>query len=305
MVRQKLQVGVEMKFGFTVPLFNTVEYLENCLMSLINQTYKKFEIIIVDNYSTDGSYEIAKKFALKYNAIKLFRKKIDGVGRLRNFAIKKIKCDYFITVDSDDYIDKKLLENLNIQINENKSIDMVRYNAVKVTEHQAIIDDSMFVTKKIGFFTGRDYLINACLEYIEHNKIFGPTWLYAINLNFYKKHRFKFSGLLQEDFGIMSSLILKSKTILCVNHNGYYYTQRWNSITNYKGNKYLKALHLLCHYDNYIREIVNNLENDIELRKVFKKYLDLSLINKYKSLPEDHKRMYINELKYRGIAFGE
>lgn len=77
-----------MKFGFVIPLFNTVDYFEKCLLTLINQTYKNFEIIIVDNYSNDGSYELAKKYAKIYNNIKIFRTKIVGVGAIRNLGIK-------------------------------------------------------------------------------------------------------------------------------------------------------------------------------------------------------------------------
>lgn len=290
-----------MKFGFIIPVFNTVKYFKNCINSLINQTHKNFEIIIVDNYSSDGSFELAKEYAKNFDNIRVFRTKISGVGRIRDFAIKKLNCDYFITIDSDDYIDLNLLEQINAHILENKDIEMVRFNGVKVDDSGNILDKTMFVSNHNGIYDGIKYLSLVSKEYIDLNKIFGPTWLYAINLNYYKNNNFKFSKLMQEDFGIMSFLILKCNKISSLNYIGYYYVQRSNSITNKKDNKYLKALHLLVHYDNYINKIINNDEYDNELKKIFKQYLDLTLINKLNSLCKDDQITYYNELRKRGV----
>ena len=290
-----------MKFGFVIPLFNTVDYFEKCLLTLINQTYKNFEIIIVDNYSNDGSYELAKKYAKKYNNIKIFRTKIVGVGAIRNLGIKKLNCDYFITIDSDDYINENLLEVLNEHVLKNSSFDMIRFNAVKVDSNRVILDDKMFKTCYNGIYSGINFLNIMCNEFIDENKIFGPSWLYAIKLKYYKKHKFKFSKLLQEDFGIMSFLLLKSKSILSIDFLGYYYVQRNNSITNKKDNKYLKAIHLLSHYDNYINKIINNKGYNKTFKNKFKQYLDLTLIKKYNSLNEIDKKAYYKELKKRGV----
>lgn len=290
-----------MKFGFIIPLYNTIQYFENCILSLINQTYKDFEIIIMDNYSNDGSYELAKKFEKDYDNIKVFKTKIKGVGKIRDYAIKKLDCDYFITIDSDDYIDLNLLETLNNEISNNKDINMIRFNGVKVDDKENILDNEMFVTSSIGIYSGENYLSLMCKEFIDSNKIFGPTWLYAINLKYYKDNKFKFSKLMQEDFGIMSFLILKCSKISSLDFIGYYYVQRDNSITNKKDNKYLKALHLLVHYDNYINKIVNNKKYSNELKSIFKEYLNLTLLNKYKSLNNDDKKEYYEELKKRGV----
>lgn len=291
-----------MKFGFIIPLYNTVKYFENCILSLLNQTYKNFEIIVVDNYSNDGSYKLAKEFEQAYNNVKVYRTKIKGVGKIRDFAIKKLECDYFITIDSDDYIDLHLLETINNILVNNNDIDMIRFNGAKVDSNGKILDKDMFTTSHIGLYDGCSHLRFICKEYLDSNKIFGPTWLYAISLNYYKNNNFKFSKLMQEDFGIMSFLILRCKKLLSIDFLGYYYVQRSNSITNKKDNKYLKALHLLVHYDNYVDKIIKSSKYNIDFKNVFKQYLDLTLINKYNSLSEADQKTYYCELEKRGVA---
>ena len=290
-----------MKFGFIVPVYNTEKYLESCLLSLVNQTYKNFEIIIVDNYSNDNSFKIAQEFENKYDNIKIFKSKIKGVGKVRDFAIKKLNCDYFITIDSDDYINLNLLETLNNHLTNNKDLNMIRFNGAKVDSNGNILDKDMFSANNIGVYSGIDYLSLVCKEYLDSNKIFGPTWLYAIKLDYYIENKFKFSKLMQEDFGITSLLILKCNYISSIDFMGYYYVQRSDSITNKKDNKYLKALHLLEHYDNYINKIINKKTYNNKFKDIFKQYLDLTLLNKYNSLNELDRETYSQELKKRGV----
>lgn len=289
-----------MKFGFVIPLYNTINYFARCISSILNQTYKNFEIIIVDNYSTDGSYEAAKLYSQKHSNIKLFRSKLKSVGELRNFAINKLDCDYFITVDSDDYIDSNLLFTINEKLNKNKS-DIVRFDAVKVDTSGNLLDKIMFVNGKNELISSKEYLYQMCEDFINCNKIFGPSWLYAVNLNFFKRNNFKFSNLYQEDFGLISFIILKSQYVLCLDYIGYYYLQRDDSITNKIDNKYKKAQHLLVHYDNYIIKIINSSLYNCELKSVFKEYLNYTLFRKYKSLNDIDKKKYVHELKQRGI----
>ena len=80
-----------------VPVYNVQEYLNKCLNSIVAQTYRNKEIIVIDDGSTDKSGEIAKKFAKKYSEVKVYRKKNGGLSSARNYGIKvarRISCIY-------------------------------------------------------------------------------------------------------------------------------------------------------------------------------------------------------------------
>ena len=119
------------KISIIVPVYNAEDYLKRCLDSLINQTYKNIEIIIIDDSSTDNSKEIIKKYASKDNRIRTFFSEINqGVSKSRNIGLKSFFGDYVLFMDSDDYLKDDALEIMldrSIKYNADGSID--RYKA--------------------------------------------------------------------------------------------------------------------------------------------------------------------------------
>lgn len=109
-----------------VPVYNPGKYLKKCLDSLINQTYRNIEIILIDDGSTDGSYEVALKYAESDKRIIIERQKNSGVSHARNRGIQIAKGDFFSFIDSDDYIELDTYEYLLMLLNE-KKVDIVNY----------------------------------------------------------------------------------------------------------------------------------------------------------------------------------
>lgn len=91
-----------------VPAYNAEKYIKKCLDSLIKQTYKDIEIIVINDGSTDKTEEIVKNY--KDKRIKYFKNKNQGIGKTRNFGIEKAKGNYIMFIDSDDYIEKRACE---------------------------------------------------------------------------------------------------------------------------------------------------------------------------------------------------
>ena len=87
-----------------VPVYNVEEYLDRCIESIVNQTYKNLEILLIDDGSTDNSYNICDKWAKKDNRIKVVHKENGGVSSARNVGLDVATGDYIGFVDSDDYI---------------------------------------------------------------------------------------------------------------------------------------------------------------------------------------------------------
>ncbi|GFI43477.1 putative glycosyltransferase EpsH [Lachnospiraceae bacterium] len=101
-----------MKISVIVPVYNAEEYLKNCIMSVVRQTYGNWELILVDDGSSDGSLSIADLAAEKDERIRVIHQKNAGPGAARNRGIKEASGDYVVFLDSDDYIDKNYFQLL-------------------------------------------------------------------------------------------------------------------------------------------------------------------------------------------------
>ena len=104
-----------------VPIYNVEKYLEKCIESILAQTYTDYELILVNDGSTDGCYEICQKFSKRDVRIKLINKPNGGLSSARNVGIDNSKGDYITFVDSDDYISKYMLQELYRGLCENEA----------------------------------------------------------------------------------------------------------------------------------------------------------------------------------------
>ena len=128
------------KVSVVVPVYNTSKYLRRCLDSLVNQTLKNIEIIIVNDKSTDNSKDIIKEYENKYQNIKVIHNKINkGIGYNRNLGIEIASGKYIAFVDSDDYIDLNLYEKM-YEYSEEKKLNLCVCDLKKVDEESNVID---------------------------------------------------------------------------------------------------------------------------------------------------------------------
>ena len=129
------------KISVIVPVYNVEEYLDKCLDSLVNQTLKDIEIIVVNDGSPDNSQKIIDKYVKKYKNVKAYTKKNGGLSDARNYGLTKAKGEYIAFIDSDDYTDITMLEKM-YQKAKNKKLDIVVCDCYKVypnNENQEIL----------------------------------------------------------------------------------------------------------------------------------------------------------------------
>jgi len=118
---------MDKKVSIIIPIYNTEKYLEECLESVINQTYQNLEIILINDGSKDNSLKICKEFQKKDNRIILIDKENSGVSNTRNVGIYASTGDYITFVDSDDIVEKDAIETMVWYIT-NYNTDVVRTN---------------------------------------------------------------------------------------------------------------------------------------------------------------------------------
>ena len=92
-----------LRFSILIPVYNVENYLEQCLNSVLNQKYRNFEIILINDGSSDSSGEICESFAVKDNRIRLFNQTNQGLIKTRRLAISLATGDYILFLDSDDF----------------------------------------------------------------------------------------------------------------------------------------------------------------------------------------------------------
>lgn len=118
-----------MKFSVIVPVYNAENYLHKLVESVLQQTYKDYELILVDDGSTDGSYALMKQYAKRYNQIKAYTKENTGPGMTRKFGFEKATGDLLFFVDSDDWItNSTVLEEIHNTFIKHSTVDVLFFD---------------------------------------------------------------------------------------------------------------------------------------------------------------------------------
>ena len=276
-----------MKFSIIVPIYNVEKYLEKCLDSIKKQTYQNFEVIMVNDGSTDNSSKIMKKFELD-NRFKGYNKENGGLSDARNYGIKYTNGDYLLFIDSDDYIDTNLLSKLNDTIKKYNP-KLVKFNFIDVIKgkeykhlEKAITSKEIKIKELINF----DY--------------FEPACSYCYKLDFYKKNNYKFEvGRYHEDYGLIPLILLKCDKIYYLNFYGYFYVKRENSIVNDDLKAKKRAGDTLYFSLKNIKIIEKEKNIDEETRDLLINFYANGAINKLKILK--NKKEYIRKLKANKI----
>lgn len=228
---------VNKKISIIVPIYNTEEYLEKCINSLINQKYKSIEIILVNDGSTDGSLKICNFYQKKDPRIVVISKKHTGVSDTRNVGIQQATGDYIGFVDSDDYVDPDMFYHLIIGLQ--KYHAQIAMCDLEETENQT----NEKINKNVDYI---EMTSKQALQELLYDKNIGN---YLVVKLFSKK---VFSGIkfpvgrLYEDIAVAYKLFLKATKIVYIPLPMYHYFQRKESIVNHITRKsiedYLKAL---------------------------------------------------------------
>lgn len=125
-----------------VPVYGAEKFLDRCIKSIINQTYKNLEIILVDDGSKDNSPIICDKWSKIDNRIRTIHQTNQGVSKARNTGLENIKGEYFIQIDSDDYIDENMIERMYNQMIIDGT-DLVVCDFEKGSEEEYVFDESI------------------------------------------------------------------------------------------------------------------------------------------------------------------
>lgn len=225
-----------------VPVYNVEKYLDKCIDSIINQTYKNIEIILVDDGSTDKSGDICDKAQNKDKRIKVIHKANGGLSDARNAGLRIAKGDLIGFVDSDDYIKEDMFETLyNLIEKHNANISIVSYYEL-YNEKLIAVKES----KEVEEFNK----IEAIKELLIDNKIQSYAWNKLFKKELFKNLEFPVNKNF-EDIATTLLLFERADKIVLLQKPEYFYVRREDSIIGKKNYKTYKD-YLDVIYDKYL-----------------------------------------------------
>lgn len=293
-----------MLISVIVPIFNTGQYLYDCLNSILRQTYKNIEIILVDDGSTDASYQICIEYAKRDSRIVTIRSEHQGLISARKLGLEKSKGEYCLFVDSDDWIAEDLLSSI-VPLTDNGAVDIVNYNikSVKntiITEWKYTIPDGVYKYQQLeniyrkmmfDFDSGCPGIIQSlCSKLIKKDILLKSMEFIDTRIT------------MGEDAAVTYNAMLLAKKVAIVGGSYFYfYRVRQNSICSSKdSNIFLK----ICYFQKYMQNIFEKYDEKYDLYKQLQAYL-IAFIQKGMSDVFSIKMQSIYHLPFSWTVMGQ
>lgn len=236
-----------------VPIYNAEKFIKKCVDSLLNQTKKELEFILINDGSTDKTHDILKTY--KDKRIKYFKNKNQGIGKTRNFGIEKATGKYIIFIDSDDYIEPTTCEELYNKAIKEKA-DVVVCDFFKVYDDGSIEDINLPSFKTSKLKDNPNILIDINLS--PWNKIYSTKLIKDNNIRFAE-------GIKYEDVPFVSEALDRANRIAKLDKKLNYYVIHGNSETTVRDKRIfdiLKIVDMIRKYfknKTYMNDIVDKL----------------------------------------------
>ena len=300
-----------MKISIIVPIYNVEKYIKKCINSLLNQTYKDIEIILVEDGSPDNCRNICDEYGAKDKRINVIHQKNEGVSAARNNGTNIATGEYIMYVDGDDYIEKTACEELVKIINKYKA-DIICFNCNKIDLNGKKIIGKVYANSYTD--TGNVDVLTyeqAMIDNLYRNKIRYEPWNKIYKKELVNKVKFPL-GMLAEDFATFYKFLQKSNKIVHYDRCLYNYVIREGSTMNKKDIKLYvdtystdKKMYLILNEICKEKEDINELE---------KRYFN-SLAKTYTKLYREKDRNYarlkkeiennINKIDIKKLDFKE
>lgn len=290
-----------------VPIYNVEPYLQKCVDSVLNQTFQNYELILVDDGSTDNSSKICDEYANKYDYITVIHQNNAGVSAARNTGLDSSKGEYIFFLDSDDWIERNALEKLISLIKKN-NLDLAIIE-IKETDNENIVFEK---SDEIIFYSGDEIL----KFFFNEERLSIVVWNKLYKKELFNKLRFPV-GLRHEDEWVSSDIFCKAQKIAFTKQACVFYRQHIGSYMHSPFSlerlDYLSALEHRCHilldsrkYNFYTKCVFYTLKifmnycikiNDLDLnqdekRKLIKAYR-LKTNKIFKLLPIYKWKLYL------------
>ena len=208
------------KISIITPVYNVEKYLEKNIESILGQTFKDYEFIIVNDGSTDSSGEIAEKYAKKDNRIKVINKENGGAPSARNEGIKIAKGDYLYFPDSDDWLEKDYLENLYAAaVRTNVDLVITGFK-MEYYEGNKEVTYPVSINSEIEIYNNKYDLRNNAHKYFD-NMMWAVPWNKLYRASYIKTYNLFFPNVKWDDLHFNMECLKNINSFAVINNTGY------------------------------------------------------------------------------------
>jgi glycosyltransferase involved in cell wall biosynthesis len=252
------------KVSVIVPIYKVEKYLCRCIDSILNQTYPNIEVILVNDGSPDRCGEIVEEYAAKDNRIRVIHKKNGGLSDARNAGMELVTGKFTMFVDSDDWLDVKMIEKLMNTCKKIKA-DVVQSAFYYAYENQLLFDHRYYKVKATPIVFEKESLM---AELVKNERVKNFAWGKLIKTSILEDIHFK-KGVLFEDVFWAHQVMHRIERFVLVNEPLYYYMQRDDSIVSTYTPRNLDILAGLKERHRFIEKHYKYLVDD-SYKEIFK-----------------------------------
>lgn len=276
-----------------VPVYNVEQYLNKCIDSILNQTMTDFELILINDGSTDNSLKICEEYSLKDRRIKIFSIPNGGVSKARNFGIEQARSRWICFIDSDDYVKNDYLENFHIK---GITDETIIYQGIELIYSKSNYSEIFFS------YPNKRISIKDCNEIIKSKLLLdGCPCAKLFNRAVIGKYQIMFNTnlSLHEDHDFVWNYLLHIKKIILIDKISYIYMRRDNitlSTKRHSAEEYLLASELLTDKLNKLAIIIG-LEKTKDYNYIWSRYGLYQIIEALKSINSENSELVINYAK--------
>ena len=243
-----MALGNSPKISVIVPVYNVEQYLPRCIDSILAQTFTDFELLLIDDGSTDNSGKICDEYAGKDSRIRVFHKENGGVASARQLGIEKAQGEFSIHADGDDWVDEDMLEEM--------------YNMALLKQADIVVVDYYVNYQKKEFYRKQEFS-QPLLKAILNGCVMGSLWNKLIKHSLYRKYSVHFC----QDINYCEDVLVLVQILL--NHD-------------------VSIYYLNCAFYHYNRENLTSItrnytqETYVERKKFFQELIKRLPVNRYK-----------------------
>lgn len=205
-----------------IPVYNVEAYLPQCLDSLVEQTYPHLQIVLIDDGSTDGSWRVMQEYANRDERIEIYHQENQGVGATRNHLLEKIKGDYVLFVDSDDWVELDMVEFLLGIASENNADVVTCGNVINDGITRAVYKEEIWSQEKV------------VKEFLRHVIFNGSLWNKLIRSALIGNNRFDCRISYGEDALFCWYVLQNVEKIIVTDRQLYHYRMNPSSLSHSK-----------------------------------------------------------------------
>ena len=285
-----------MLFSIIVPMYNAAKSIRLCLESILRQNFDDYELIIINDGSTDDSDSVCRKIASGNDKVFLYTFENGGVGKARRRGIQRARGDFLIFVDVDDFISPDLLKTLARIIKLHGDVELIRYHSNLINDDENKNHQRYNSFEKLNIpMTGLD----ALRVWTDSGKKYALYWLFAFKRNLFDKVSPMPSLRCYEDVAYIPLLIASADMVLSTDYIGYNYVcDTSGSLTNSKNidKQRTRAYDFYYAYDYATKNMRDLLYSNFEFRVFFvedyKRRLKAYFDGLDESLKDEFARLY-------------